>query len=102
MIPSIKPKFVVLAILDGWGLAPDAPGNAISKANTVNFENKILIAAIEHAKINSSNLHIMGLLGAGGVHSNIEHLFALIRLTSKLKFSNLFLHLFTDGRDSPP
>ena len=37
MIPSIKPKFVVLAILDGWGLAPDAPGNAISKANTVNL-----------------------------------------------------------------
>jgi 2,3-bisphosphoglycerate-independent phosphoglycerate mutase len=44
----------------------------------------------------------MGLVGAGGVHSNTEHLYALIQLTARLQFKNLFLHLFTDGRDSPP
>jgi len=44
----------------------------------------------------------MGLVGAGGVHSNLEHLFALIFLARKENFKNLYLHLFTDGRDSPP
>lgn len=66
------------------------------------FQNKTLIKAIEHAKTNNSNLHIMGLIGAGGVHSNIEHLFALIELSKKIRFNKLFFHLFTDGRDSPP
>jgi 2,3-bisphosphoglycerate-independent phosphoglycerate mutase len=44
----------------------------------------------------------MGLIGAGGVHSNIEHLFALIDLCKRNNFDRVFLHLFTDGRDSPP
>ncbi len=66
------------------------------------FQNQVLIGAIDHARTNSSNLHIMGLVGAGGVHSNIEHLFALIDLAKRHEFSNIFLHLFTDGRDSPP
>jgi 2,3-bisphosphoglycerate-independent phosphoglycerate mutase len=66
------------------------------------FENPVLTGAIEHAKKNNSNLHLMGLVGAGGVHSNIEHLFALIELCQKMQFNRVFLHLFTDGRDSPP
>jgi len=66
------------------------------------YKNQILIGAIDHAKKNNSNLHLMGLIGAGGVHSNIEHLFALIELCKKNEFSRVFLHLFTDGRDSPP
>jgi 2,3-bisphosphoglycerate-independent phosphoglycerate mutase len=44
----------------------------------------------------------MGLIGAGGVHSNIEHLFALIDLCKRNNFDRVYLHLFTDGRDSPP
>jgi 2,3-bisphosphoglycerate-independent phosphoglycerate mutase len=44
----------------------------------------------------------MGLVGAGGVHSNVEHLYALIQLAASKNIKNLFLHLFTDGRDSPP
>jgi len=44
----------------------------------------------------------MGLIGAGGVHSNIEHLYSLIELCGRYKFGRVFLHLFTDGRDSPP
>lgn len=154
-------NFVCLVILDGWGIAPPGPGNAIDLANTINidrfwasfphtqlqaageavglprgesgntetghlnlgagrivyqdlarinmaiadgtfFNNEVLLGAIEHAKKNNSNLHFMGLVGAGGVHSNLEHLFALIRLSAQQNFKNLYLHLFTDGRDSPP
>ena len=156
-----KPKFVILAILDGWGIAPSAPGNAISQAKLVNmdkfnvsyphgilaasgdsvglphgedgntetghlnmgagrivyqdlerinmtiadgsfFENEVIKGAFVHAQKNNSNLHVMGLVGAGGAHSNIQHLFALIHFAAIEKFERLYLHLFTDGRDSPP
>lgn len=66
------------------------------------FENPVLIGAIDHARSFNSNLHLMGLIGAGGVHSNIEHLFSLLELNRKHQFNKVFLHLFTDGRDSPP
>jgi 2,3-bisphosphoglycerate-independent phosphoglycerate mutase len=74
----------------------------MSIADGVFFQNETLIAAINHAKQNNSNLHYMGLIGAGGVHSNIDHLYALIELAKKQDFNRVFLHLFTDGRDSPP
>lgn len=154
-------KFVILVVMDGWGIAAPGPGNAITQAETQNlnsfiatyphsqlgasgesvglprgeagntetghlnlgagrivyqdlqrinlsmadgtfFQNQTLVGAIEHAKKNNSNLHLMGLVGAGGVHSNIEHLFALIDLAKRHEFNRLYLHLFTDGRDSPP
>jgi 2,3-bisphosphoglycerate-independent phosphoglycerate mutase len=66
------------------------------------YQNQVLIGAIDHARVNNSNLHFMGLVGAGGVHSNIDHLFALIDMAKRHEFSRIFLHLFTDGRDSPP
>ena len=66
------------------------------------FTNEVILNAFRFAKNNNSNLHLMGLVGAGGVHSNLEHLFALISLAKKENFNNLYLHLFTDGRDSPP
>ncbi len=153
--------FVLLAILDGWGLAPPGPGNAVRAANTINmnrlwasyphtqlkaageavglprgeagntetghlnlgagrivyqdlerinmaiadgsfYQNPVLLGAIEHAQKNNSKLHYMGLIGAGGVHSNLTHLYALIQLAKQKNFSNVFVHLFTDGRDSPP
>ena len=65
------------------------------------FKNPVLLEAINHAKRNNSALHLMGLMGAGGVHSNIQHLFALIQFASRNSFKNVYLHLFTDGRDSP-
>jgi 2,3-bisphosphoglycerate-independent phosphoglycerate mutase len=73
----------------------------MSIADGAFFQNETLIAAVNHAKENNSNLHLMGLIGAGGVHSNIEHLYALIELARKQNFNRIFLHLFTDGRDSP-
>lgn len=154
-------KPVVLIVLDGWGIAPPGPGNAISLANLPNFnrlwfsfphttlsasgeavglprgeagnsetghlnlgagrivyqdlprinmsiadgsffKNSAFLKAIEHARIKKRNLHLLGLVGAGGVHSNIEHLLALLHLCNEQNFKNVFLHLFTDGRDSPP
>ena len=74
----------------------------MSIANGSFYENAVLLEALNHAKLNNSNMHFMGLVGAGGVHSNIEHLFALLDLAKKNQLKNVYLHLFTDGRDSPP
>jgi 2,3-bisphosphoglycerate-independent phosphoglycerate mutase len=152
---------VVLIVLDGWGIAPPGPGNAITQAgltyfnqltaaypstqllasgqavglpsgedgNTevghinlgagqivfqdlprINtaiadgslFQNPALIAAVKHVKANHSTLHLLGLVGSGGVHANNEHLFALIKFAKINNLEKLALHLITDGRDSPP
>ncbi len=57
---------------------------------------------INHVKKKSSALHLIGLIGFGGVHSSLNHLFALLKLAKTETLENLYLHLFTDGRDSPP
>lgn len=152
-------KPVILAIIDGFGIAPDADGNAIHKAkmpvmrkliesypamtlrasaeavglswgemgnsevghltigagrifyqsyprismsieNGEFFKNTTLLAAIEHAKKNKSNLHLMGLVSPGGVHASDEHLFALLELCKRQKFDRVFVHAFLDGRDT--
>lgn len=156
-----KVNFVVLTILDGWGIAPSGPGNAISLSKTptmdkflagfphtqliasgegvglpkgeigntetghlnigaghivyqdlprINmaiadgefFKNKELLGAIAHAKENKSKLHLLGLIGAGGVHANPDHLFALLQMAANNDFHDVFLHIITDGRDSAP
>lgn len=66
------------------------------------YFNKAFIEAINHARTNSTKLHIMGLIGSGNVHSSLDHLFALVDLCKKEEFENVYFHLFTDGRDSPP
>lgn len=157
----MSPKFVILAILDGWGISAPSAGNAITLSNAVNinryqfsyphtelqaagesvglprgeagntetghlnlgagrivyqdlmrinmsiadgafFGNNALLETIDHAVKNNSDLHLMGLVGAGGVHSNLDHLFALLRLCAQKNFNRVYIHLFTDGRDSPP
>jgi len=60
------------------------------------------LAACNHVKQNNSRLHLMGLIGSGGVHSNIEHLYALLNLAKQQQVPQVFIHGFTDGRDSPP
>lgn len=154
-------KPVVLIILDGWGVAPTGPGNAISLAklpfytslladyphglleasaeavglpkgedgNTetghmnigagyivyqdlprINlsiadgsfFSNHAFLGAIDHARKYESNIHLLGLVGSGGVHSNTEHLLALLQLLKEQSFTRVYLHLITDGRDSQP
>ncbi|MBQ0079261.1 MAG: 2,3-bisphosphoglycerate-independent phosphoglycerate mutase, partial [Eubacterium sp.] len=66
------------------------------------FENKALLAAIDHVKKNNSTLHLLGLLSDGGVHSHIKHLLALTDLAKKEGVKDLAIHCFLDGRDVPP
>ncbi|MFH1890761.1 MAG: 2,3-bisphosphoglycerate-independent phosphoglycerate mutase [Candidatus Kuenenbacteria bacterium] len=152
----------VLVVLDGFGVAPSGPGNAVSiakmpfwqtllkkyphtklhahglavglfqgadgnsEAGHINlgagrivqqdlvaiskmiqdgtfFKNAALIQAVEHIKKNKSNIHLIGLLtGLNSAHSYPEHLDALLKFLRQRKVKQVYLHLFTDGRDSPP
>ncbi|RJP75934.1 MAG: 2,3-bisphosphoglycerate-independent phosphoglycerate mutase [Desulfobacteraceae bacterium] len=66
------------------------------------FKNKMLTNAFSIAKEKKSNLHIMGLVSDGGVHSQLTHLFALLEFAKQKKFSNVYIHAILDGRDTPP
>jgi len=66
------------------------------------FKNQAFSAAVEHVKKHNSSLHLMGLVSPGGVHSYDEHLYALLGLASESKVKNVYIHMFTDGRDTPP
>lgn len=155
-------KPVALIILDGWGLAPPGPGNAISLSTLKNFpkywisyphtkldasgisvglpegevgntetghinigagrvvyqdlprinmaindksffENEAFTGAVTYASQHKSNIHLLGVISSAGVHASRDHLFALMELVKKHNFENgVYLHLFTDGRDSSP
>jgi len=66
------------------------------------FQNPALLKAIEHVKKNGSQLHICGLLGDGGVHAHETHLEALLRLANMHDIEHVYIHSFTDGRDTSP
>lgn len=66
------------------------------------YINPQLLKTIEHVNKTKGNIHLMGLVGKGNVHSSLKHLYALLEFYKKNNFKNVFLHLFTDGRDSPP
>jgi len=66
------------------------------------FENKEIIDAIDHVKIHKSNLHIMGLLSNGNVHSNINHIWALLKFAKVNGLEQVYFHAFMDGRDTLP
>jgi 2,3-bisphosphoglycerate-independent phosphoglycerate mutase len=66
------------------------------------FQNPALLRAINHAKKNKSKLHLMGLVSSGGVHSYIDHFYGLLDLCQKEKVEKVYLHFFTDGRDTLP
>jgi 2,3-bisphosphoglycerate-independent phosphoglycerate mutase len=153
---------VALIILDGWGLAPPGPGNAVDLAETpvfdrlwatcphttleasgeavglppgqmgnsevghltigagrvpyqdlvrINqaiedgsfFENEALVGAFERAHARGSNVHLLGLVSYGGVHSHIDHLRALLELSRRQGMEErTWIHAFTDGRDVSP
>lgn len=64
------------------------------------YNNRELLNAIRHTKENDSKLHLIGLLSDGGIHSHIEHLFAILDLCKKERFTNVYIHVITDGRDT--
>jgi len=65
------------------------------------FKNEALISAIEHALTNHSALHLIGLLGSGGVHASQLHLYALLDLAVSKGLKEIYIHAITDGRDTP-
>ncbi|MBM7540104.1 2,3-bisphosphoglycerate-independent phosphoglycerate mutase [Amphibacillus cookii] len=63
------------------------------------FTNEQLVHAVDHAINNNKALHIFGLLSDGGVHSHIEHMYAILKLAKDKGLTNVFVHGFLDGRD---
>ncbi|MFH1366567.1 MAG: 2,3-bisphosphoglycerate-independent phosphoglycerate mutase [Patescibacteria group bacterium] len=89
----------------GAGRVVDQDSVKISKSinEGLFFKNSAFLEAIDHAHKNKSNLHIMGLLsGDQSPHMQPDHLIALITLCRLKNVHPLYLHIFTDGRDSPP
>ena len=64
--------------------------------------NEILLNSLNYAKVNNKSLHLMGLVSDGGVHSHIDHLKAITSLCQEKNVENVFIHAFTDGRDTDP
>jgi 2,3-bisphosphoglycerate-independent phosphoglycerate mutase len=153
---------VALVILDGWGIAPPGPGNAVELAETpvfdrleaeyphttlvasgeavglppgqmgnsevghltigsgrvldqdfqrVNrsvadgslFENAALVSAFRRARERDGDVHLLGLVSHGGVHSHIDHVRALLELAEREGMAHrTWIHAFTDGRDVSP
>lgn len=66
------------------------------------YDLKELNDAIDNCINNNTNLHIMGLVSDGGVHSHIDHLIALLDFCKSKNFDRVYVHVFTDGRDTNP
>jgi 2,3-bisphosphoglycerate-independent phosphoglycerate mutase len=65
-------------------------------------QNPALLQSLNYAKENKKPLHLMGLVSNGGVHSHINHLKALTTICKKHGLENVYIHAFTDGRDTDP
>lgn len=66
------------------------------------FRNPAFLKAIDNCKQKKTALHLMGLCSDGGVHSHLEHLYALVRMAKEQGLSKVYIHCFMDGRDTPP
>ncbi|KAG7092047.1 hypothetical protein E1B28_008428 [Marasmius oreades] len=65
-------------------------------------KNKTILQSIQHAKDGNGRLHFLGLISDGGVHSHINHLYALLETAKEQKVPNVYVHFFGDGRDTAP
>jgi 2,3-bisphosphoglycerate-independent phosphoglycerate mutase len=65
-------------------------------------KNPVLLQSLQYAKDNGKPLHLMGLVSNGGVHSHIDHLKAITTICKKHGIENVYIHAFTDGRDTDP
>ena len=76
----------------------------INKACAENTLNQMpnLQASFDHAKNHNQALHLMGLVSHGGIHSHSKHLFEVCRLAQKAGVKKVYVHAFTDGRDTDP
>src|SRR3989344_3163832 len=80
----------------------DLPRITLSIEDRTFFKNPAFLEVIDHVQKNKSNLHLMGLISPGGVHSYDEHLYALLGLAGEYGMQNVYIHMFLDGRDTPP
>jgi 2,3-bisphosphoglycerate-independent phosphoglycerate mutase len=65
-------------------------------------QNETLLNALNYAKANNANVHLLGLVSDGGVHSHINHLKGICDITEEHGLKNVFIHAFMDGRDTAP
>lgn len=75
--------------------------NKSIKEGTI-YDNPEVKSAFSYAKEAGKNIHFMGLTSTGGVHSSLNHIFALCDIAKKYELENVFVHCFMDGRDTDP
>ena len=75
--------------------------NKALKEDTLAKE-QVLVDAFKHAKDNNKNVHLLGLVSNGGIHSHIDHLKGLLTAANDYGLEDVYLHAFTDGRDTDP
>jgi len=80
----------------------DLPRISKSIADGDFFENPAYIHAMDNCLEHNTSLHLMGLLSDGGVHSHLEHLFALLKMAKDRGLEQVYIHAFLDGRDVSP
>jgi 2,3-bisphosphoglycerate-independent phosphoglycerate mutase len=66
------------------------------------FGNSELVATMDRAKETGKSLHLMGLIGPGGVHSHEDHIVALLEMAKRRGLTEVYVHAWLDGRDTPP
>lgn len=89
-------------LMMGAGRAVKSPHTQINQAikDRYFFKNPTLVGAFEWAKKNKTAVHLVGMISNGGVHSDIDHLLALLDLAHRQDFPNVFIDAITDGVDS--
>ncbi|EKD49622.1 MAG: hypothetical protein ACD_63C00091G0005 [uncultured bacterium] len=90
-----------LNIGSGMIIYQNLPRITLAIQNGSFFKNKNFKGVFEHVKKNNSRLHFIGLVSAGGIHSHIDHLFALLDMAKENKVKEIYIHAITDGRDTP-
>lgn len=76
------------------------PRISMSIQNGSFYKNPEFLKAMSDVNTNKSSLHLMGLIGKGAVHSHVDHLYALLEMAKNQNVENVFIHIFSDGRDS--
>jgi len=66
------------------------------------FKTPSLISAFKSLKENGKALHLLGLFSDGGVHSHLDHFYAMLKIAKQCELKNVYIHPFLDGRDTPP
>ncbi len=91
-----------IALGAGKIIYQNLPRISLSIQDGTFFVNPVILTAMQNASQKERSLHLMGLIGDGSVHSYCEHVYSLLQMAKSQGVQNVFVHAFTDGRDSPP